>query len=99
MKKFYAFLYIYDEIIALIISFIISLLIAASLIAVVLLSTLNYPEWAGLLISTLVSIIFMFSWLFIWAYLVDIICNFSYLKIYKDDKFYHRVWLKKQKHL
>ena len=99
MKKFYGFLYIHDGIIAFIISFIISLLIAASLIAVALLLRINYSGFDAYIISFLITTIFLVSLLFIGAYLSDVICDYSYLKIYEDEKFYQQVWLKKQKRL
>ena len=99
MKKFYAFLYIYNEIIALAISLIVSVLIVATLITIILLSGINYSDLVGVVISILITFLFLVLLVFIWAYLADKISNYSYLKIYKDKKFYHQVWLKKQKHL
>lgn len=97
MKRFYAFLYIYDELIAAIISLFLSTLIAAILIVGVLLSGIDYSYPVAILISLLIAVIFIFSSLFIWFYLSDKISDYSYLKIYKDDKYYRQVWLKKRK--
>lgn len=97
MKKFYAFLYIYDTIIAAIISLIISILITAALIMIVLFSNINYSDLAGYIISVGITLIFLSSLIFIWFYLADKISDYSYLKIYQDDKFYRKAWLKKAK--
>lgn len=99
MKKFYTFLYIYDKIIAAIISLILSTLIAAILIVGVLLSGIDYSYSVAILTSLVIAVIFIFSSLFIWFYLSDKISDYSYLKIYKDDKYYRQVCLKKSKTL
>ena len=94
MKKFYAFLYIHDGIIALVISLIISSLITAGLI--ILLGP-NYSKIIAYVIAFWVVAVFIVLLSLIFCYIIDKISNYSYLKIYEDEKFYHQVYLKKQR--
>ncbi len=94
MKRFYAFLYIHDGIIALFISLIISVPLIGMLIILI---RNDYSSGIAYIISFWVIIIFLSLVALIFGYIIDKISNYSYLKIYKDEKFYHKVWLKKQK--
>lgn len=95
-RKLFGFMYIYQVAIAKIIAVFASLFIYIMLLVfyAIIIVVADFDHFA---IPYIISFISVISWFPIWWFISDKICNYSYLKIYKDEEYYHKVWLKSRR--